>query len=81
MRVFDAATKLAAGLSIVAILAIIIALSVVTPVHQDAKFVFTHWENTTGWPSTGLVALLGLLQWVTMIGPSFTSSAYTFTFF
>lgn len=62
MRVFDAATKLAAGLSIVAILAIIIALSVVTPVHRDAKFVFTHYENSTGWSSTGLVVLLGLLQ-------------------
>ncbi|KAK4698827.1 choline transport protein, partial [Phenoliferia sp. Uapishka_3] len=62
VRVFDAATKLAAGLSITAILGIIIALAVATPVKQDAKFVFTSFLNTTGWSSSGLVVLLGLLQ-------------------
>ncbi|KAL8281103.1 hypothetical protein RQP46_006461 [Phenoliferia psychrophenolica] len=62
VRVFDAATKAAAGVSIAAILAIVIALSVATPIKQEARWVFLHYENSTGWSSTGLVVLLGLLQ-------------------
>ena len=62
MRVFDAATKFAAGVSITSIISIIIALSVATPIKQEARWVFLHFENTTGWSSTGLVILLGLLQ-------------------
>lgn len=48
----------------VAILAIIIALTVATPQSskQNASFVFTAFLNTTGWDSTGLVVLLGMLQ-------------------
>ncbi|KAL8276399.1 hypothetical protein RQP46_011197 [Phenoliferia psychrophenolica] len=41
VRVFDAATKVAAAISIVGILAIIIAISVVTPIHREAKSSFT----------------------------------------
>ncbi|THH27097.1 hypothetical protein EUX98_g7089 [Antrodiella citrinella] len=43
-------------------LVLVVTLLVVTPVKNDAKFVFTDYENFTGWGSRGFVVLLGFLQ-------------------
>lgn len=32
------------------------------PTHQPANFVFTHFNNETGWSNSGYVALIGILQ-------------------
>ncbi|KAH8080676.1 amino acid transporter [Cristinia sonorae] len=43
-------------------LVLVVTLLVVTPVKNDAKFVFTNYQNFTGWSSRGFVVLLGFLQ-------------------
>lgn len=54
--------------NVVAIGAIMIALLATAPKRNDAKFIFTEYNNDTGFSSHGYVFILGLLQ-----------SAYTFT--
>ncbi|KAF9107672.1 hypothetical protein BGX29_005375 [Mortierella sp. GBA35] len=41
---------------------IVIVVICYTPEKQSAEFVFTHWENNTGWSSGFYVFMLGLLQ-------------------
>ncbi|KAF9911777.1 hypothetical protein EC991_002505 [Linnemannia zychae] len=41
---------------------IVIVVICYTPTKQSAEFVFTHWENNTGWSSGFYVFMLGLLQ-------------------
>ncbi|KAF9085023.1 hypothetical protein BGX27_003640, partial [Mortierella sp. AM989] len=41
---------------------IVIVLLATTSTKQSASFVFTHWENNTGWDSGFYVFMLGLLQ-------------------
>ncbi|GJJ69696.1 choline transport protein [Entomortierella parvispora] len=41
---------------------IVIVVVATTPVKQSAAFVFTNWENNTGWNSGFYVFMLGLLQ-------------------
>ncbi|KAG0047694.1 hypothetical protein BGZ83_007302 [Gryganskiella cystojenkinii] len=47
---------------VIGTLIIVIVVVVTTPVKQSASFVFTHWENNTGWNSGFYVFMLGLLQ-------------------
>ncbi|KAH7058500.1 amino acid/polyamine transporter I [Linnemannia elongata] len=41
---------------------IVVVVIVYSPTKQSAEFVFTHWENNTGWTSGFYVFMLGLLQ-------------------
>ncbi|KAG0277322.1 hypothetical protein BGZ95_006133 [Linnemannia exigua] len=41
---------------------IVIVVICYSPTKQSAEFVFTHWENNTGWSSGFYVFMLGLLQ-------------------
>ncbi|KAG0071506.1 hypothetical protein BGZ89_010432 [Linnemannia elongata] len=41
---------------------IVVVVIVYSPKKQSAEFVFTHWENNTGWTSGFYVFMLGLLQ-------------------
>jgi amino acid transporter len=41
---------------------IIITIAAKAPTHQSASFVFTHFNNNTGWTSVPYVCLIGLLQ-------------------
>ncbi|KAI9275653.1 amino acid permease-domain-containing protein, partial [Phascolomyces articulosus] len=43
-------------------LAVIITILACAPTHQSGAFVFTHFNNNTGWTSPGYVVLCGLLQ-------------------
>jgi amino acid transporter len=39
-----------------------ITIAAKAPSHQSASFVFTHFNNNSGWTSIGYVAVVGLLQ-------------------
>lgn len=54
--------------NVVAIVGIMVTLLATAPKRNDAKFIFTEYNNMTGFSSHGYVFILGLLQ-----------SAYTFT--
>ncbi|KAJ2956474.1 hypothetical protein NQZ79_g7653 [Umbelopsis isabellina] len=41
---------------------ILITIAAKAPTHQPASFVFTYYNNNTGWESTAYVVLVGLLQ-------------------
>ncbi|KAL9537359.1 hypothetical protein MBANPS3_011844 [Mucor bainieri] len=41
---------------------IMITIVAKAPTHQSAKFVFTHFNNNSGWASPAYVAVVGLLQ-------------------
>lgn len=41
---------------------IMITIVAKAPTHQSAKFVFTHFNNNSGWSSPAYVAVVGLLQ-------------------
>lgn len=41
---------------------IMITILAKAPSHQPAKFVFTEFYNGSGWPSSGYVAVIGILQ-------------------
>jgi amino acid transporter len=49
------------GAQVVTSIGIVIALLATPDVHEPASFVFTTWENRTGFGSKGYVMLLGLL--------------------
>lgn len=41
---------------------VVIAMPVMAPTHPSAEWVFTEFQNTTGYQNYGLVFLIGLLQ-------------------
>ena len=41
---------------------LIVVLCAVSPTKQPASYVFTHFENNTGWESNGLAWCIGLLS-------------------
>ncbi|KAI8370144.1 amino acid/polyamine transporter I [Choanephora cucurbitarum] len=47
---------------VLAPIVIMITIVAKAPTHQSAKFVFTHFNNETGWTNPGYVALIGMLQ-------------------
>ncbi|KAG1177911.1 hypothetical protein G6F70_001038 [Rhizopus microsporus] len=54
---------------------IMITMAVKAPTHQPASFVFTKFNNNTGWSSTAYVAVIGILQaQFTLVG--YDSSAH-----
>lgn len=61
-----------------AVFAIVVALLVSTPNKHDASYVFTNFNNQSGWDSSGIAFLLGLLsvQW-TMTDYDATGKPYT----
>lgn len=54
---------------VVGTIIVVIAMPVMAPSHPSAEWVFTEFQNTTGYSNSGLAFLLGLLQagW-TLIG-------------
>lgn len=47
---------------VIAPVVIIITILAKAPTHQSATFVFTYFNNNSGWASPGYVAVVGLLQ-------------------
>lgn len=41
---------------------VVIAMPVMAETHPSARWVFTEFQNTTGWQNSGLTFLLGMLQ-------------------
>ncbi|KAI8384321.1 amino acid/polyamine transporter I [Radiomyces spectabilis] len=41
---------------------LICTIAATAPIHQSSAFVFTHYNNNTGWSSPAYVVLIGLLQ-------------------
>ncbi|KAE8379352.1 amino acid/polyamine transporter I [Aspergillus bertholletiae] len=53
-------------ISLISFAVILITVPAAAPTHANAKFVFTNFVNSTGWPSDGLAFLVGLINpnWV-----------------
>ncbi|KAI9933978.1 hypothetical protein ASPWEDRAFT_35956 [Aspergillus wentii DTO 134E9] len=53
-------------ISLIAFVVILITVPAAAPTHATAKFVFTNFVNSTGWPSDGIAFLIGLINpnWV-----------------
>lgn len=54
------------AISLLSYLVILITVPASAPTHGTAEFVFTHFVNSTGWPSDGIAFLVGLINpnWV-----------------
>jgi amino acid transporter len=61
-RLIDSLSAFSTWWQVIAPLVIIITIAARAPTHQPASFVFTYFNNNSGWDSPVYVVLCGLLQ-------------------
>ncbi|KAG0748619.1 hypothetical protein G6F62_002227 [Rhizopus arrhizus] len=61
-KVMSTVNSISTWWQVIAPAVIMITMAAKAPTHQPASFVFTHFNNNTGWSSSAYVVVIGILQ-------------------